>query len=168
MKKIVFMLMICVFLTGCSFDKTYVTTDIKEYGQYKGQFESDGIVLMPKSLDDIKEVIFYKYISKRDLLYDSHYIRLKCRYDKEKFKKKLAYISTYKNEYGEVTENTSEFNKLAYFWNYDIKFSNIYEFVLVNKEKKEMEYVFVQFPLEFKGEKYMKRINEIYDEYMDD
>ena len=162
------MLMICVLLSGCSLEKTYETTDIKKYGQYKGQFVSDGIVLMPKTLKDIQEVIYYKYISKRDPLYDSHYIRLKCRYDEDKFKKILTHISTYKNEYGEVSENTSEFNKLAYIWNYDIKVSNTYEFVFVDKAKREMEYVFVQYPVVFEKEKYMKRINEIYDEYMDD
>ena len=131
--------------------KTYKTTSVDEIGKYKGTFYYS-VALIPKIIDDSK-VVEYKYLCKESLLDDSQYIYLKYQYDDETYQAEKERLSKIKDEYATVKYDKKRFDKPAYVYMFHEGDNN--EYAVIDDDKKQIVYVYVQCPFDFVKEKYV-------------
>lgn len=133
--------------------KKYETTSVEKIGQYKGIFYAN-IALIPTETLKKSKVVEYKYKYEESILDDSQYILLTYQYSEDEYTNEKKRIASIKDEYASVSYNDSYFDLPAYIYMYKEGDSN--EFALVNDEKKQITYVYIQCPFDFKGEKYVE------------
>ena len=133
--------------------KKYETTSVEKIGQYKGNFYFD-IALIPTETLKKSKVVEYKYKYEESILDDSQYILLTYQYSDDEYSNEKKRIASIKDEYASVVYNDSYFDLPAYVYMYKEGDSN--EFALVDDEKKQITYVYIQCPFDFKGEKYVE------------
>lgn len=158
-KRITLIIVVLVTICGTSLgygifkEKRYETTSVEDIGKYQGAFYFD-IALIPKEKLDETNVIEYKYKYIENFLDDSQYIMLKYQYgdDYDAEKKRLSLIQ---DEYSTVTYNDTIFDFPAYIYMYKERDNS--EFALVDDEKKQITYIYVQCPFDFEGELYINK-----------
>ena len=141
--------------------KWTVITEQEQYGKYEGAFSYDP-VLFPKTISGL-DVVEYKYKHREGPLDpDDQYILLTVKYSEKEFEKELKRISLVKAPYTEpIKYNDKDFEFPAYVAHLNDGHNS--EFALVDDEKNEIHYVYVQFPPDFEGEKYINRV--LLDQY---
>lgn len=146
---------ICFIFLGYEFlrVKKYETTSVEKIGKYKGNFYFN-IALIPTEILEKSKVIEYKYKYEESILDDSQYILLTYQYSDDEYSNEKKRIASINDEYASVVYNDSYFDLPAYIYMYEVGDSN--EFALVDDEKKQITYVYIQCPFDFKGEKYVE------------
>ena len=159
MKKIITLVVIifvlCSIFLGYKIFKVekYETTSIDNIGQYKGNFYFN-IALIPAEKFEKSKVVKYKYKYEASLLDDSQYILLTYQYSNSEYSNEKKRLASIKDEYASVVYNDSYFDLPAYIYMYKVGDSN--EFALVDDEKKQITYVYIQCPFDFEGEMYVE------------
>lgn len=134
--------------------KKYETSAVEKIGQYKGSFYYNIALFSTERLEKSK-VVEYKYKYAGSILDDSQYILLTYQYNDSEYLSEKKRIASIKDEYASVVYNDSYFDLPAYIYMY--KEGDSSEFALVNDEKKQITYVYIQCPFDFKGEKYVEQ-----------
>jgi hypothetical protein len=133
-----------------SFEK-YETTSASDLGQYKGTFYYS-VALIPEKIDNSK-VVDYKYIYEQSLLDDSQYIYLSYQYDDNSYQAEKERLSKIKDEYASVKYDEKHFKLPAYVYMFHEGDNN--EYAIIDDEKMQITYVYVQCPFDFVEEKYV-------------
>ena len=111
-----------------------------------------------------KNVIAYKHYIKTGLIQDYIYIYLKYKYNSvDEYNKEITRIKRIKTQYSKTRENYKLLKKktyVLYFGYYDCA-----EIAIPSDKSRTIEYLVVQYPEEFSGERYVKRIINSKDFY---
>lgn len=151
---------ICGAVTGFfwmknKYFKMHTITEKSEYRQWQGVF-NDEPILFPNKLDllDVKE---YKYKYEENIILDpdSEYILLSVKYNKDAFNTEIKRMCSIKDKYHEVKYSENEFDYPALVVNDK---GHNYHFALLDKKNSLIHYLFIQFPPDFEGEKYVGKV----------
>lgn len=135
-------------------EQEYKTTDIAEYGKYKGNFLYEK-VLLPEEVPLKAKVIEYQYMAWPDILDDNQYIRLVCQYDDVAYQKEKERIIMAYGEEGTVTYHGDLFEYPAYVYIFDI--DNNCEYALIDDKTNTIYYIYAQYAYMFDdAELYMR------------
>lgn len=134
--------------------KTCEITDVNYYGKYEGAFIYDTVMFPEKILPEA-EVVKYRYVMRSDLIDDSQYILLVCKYDSATYEAEKKRVSEVKDEYGEATYDENTFVFPAYVYMYNEGDSS--QYALVDDESQTIYYVYIFNPFDFKDEETYER-----------